>query len=70
MGLRGGPEGALRGHTFHYSRLETPLAPALYANTPDGRPGEAVYRAGRLTASYVHTYFPSHPAALASLLVP
>jgi cobyrinic acid a,c-diamide synthase len=64
------PEGALRGHTFHYSRLDTPLAPALYASTPDGRPGEAVYRAGRLTASYVHAYFPSHPAAVAALFAP
>ncbi|MDD3651930.1 cobyrinate a,c-diamide synthase [Immundisolibacter sp.] len=64
------PQGDLRGHTFHYSRLDTPLTPALYASTPDGRPGEAVYRAGRLTASYVHAYFPSHPAAVAALLAP
>ena len=64
------PEGTLRGHTFHYSRLDTPLAPALHANTPDGCPGEAVYRAGRLVASYVHAYFPSHPAAVAALLAP
>jgi cobyrinic acid a,c-diamide synthase len=64
------PEGALRGHTFHYSRLETPVAPALHATTPDGRPGEAMYRAGRLTASYVHAYFPSNPAAVAALFTP
>ena len=64
------PEGTLRGHTFHYSRLETPLTPALRATTPDGQPSEAVFRAGRLTASYVHTYFPSNPAAVAALLAP
>lgn len=64
------PEGTLRGHTFHYSRLDTPLTPALHASTPDGRPGEAVYRIGRLTASYVHAYFPSNPGALAALLAP
>jgi cobyrinic acid a,c-diamide synthase len=63
-------QGQLRGHTFHYSRLDTPLTPAHYASTPDGRPGEAVYRAGRLTASYVHAYFPSNPAAVAALLAP
>jgi len=27
-----------------------------------------VYRAGRLTASYVHFYFPSNPAAIAAVL--
>ena len=64
------PEGALRGHTFHYSMLETPLAPALHAATPDGHPGEAIFRAGRLTGSYVHAYFPSNPAAVAALLAP
>jgi cobyrinic acid a,c-diamide synthase len=64
------PEGTLRGHTFHHSRLDTPLTPALYASTPDGRPGESVYRAVRLTASYVHAYFPSNPGAVAALLAP
>ena len=64
------PEGVLRGHTFHHSRTDTPLSPMLHATTPEGRPGEAVYRAGRLTASYVHTYFPSDPAAVAALFAP
>ncbi|GAB4350147.1 MAG: cobyrinate a,c-diamide synthase [Immundisolibacter sp.] len=64
------PEGMLRGHTFHYSRLDTPLTAAQHASTPDGRPGEAVYRAGRLVASYVHAYFPSNPAAVAALFAP
>ena len=64
------PEGMLRGHTFHYSRSETPLAPLAQARTPEGRPGEAIYRQGRLTASYVHFYFPSNPTATARLLLP
>lgn len=64
------PEGSLRGHTFHHSLLHTARAPAPRARTPDGRPGEAVYRHGRLTASYVHAYFPSNPAAVAALFTP
>jgi len=64
------PQGELRGHTFHYSRAQTPLEPALRASTADGRPGEALYQVGRLTASYLHAYFPSNPAAVAALLQP
>jgi cobyrinic acid a,c-diamide synthase len=62
------PHGLLRGHTFHYSRMETEMAPML--NTvkhPSGDAGEAVYQAGSLSASYFHAYFPSCPAAVASL---
>lgn len=62
------PGGTLRGHTFHYSRLETGLSPDLKARTPDGREGEALYRVGSLTASYMHGYFPSAPLATARLL--
>jgi len=71
LGLQsaGLPEGLLRGHTFHHSRSETSLAPLLRARTPDGREGEAVYRRGRLTASYVHFYFPSNPEATARLFL-
>ncbi|MEN3275932.1 MAG: cobyrinic acid a,c-diamide synthase [Massilia sp.] len=62
------PAGTLRGHTFHYSRFETPLAPAQHAlRHPSGAQGEAVYRAGSLTASYFHAYFPSNPHAVAAL---
>ena len=61
------PEGRLSGHTFHYSQSETPLTPLARARTADGRDGEAIYRQERLTASYVHFYFPSNPAATASL---
>ena len=64
------PEGRLRGHTFHFSTTDTPLPAIVQAVTPDGRAGEAVYRSGRLTASYVHLYFPSNPAAAAALFAP
>lgn len=57
----------VRGHTFHYSRMDSPLAPAVTAQSPDGRAGEAIYRHGSLTASYVHAYFPSSPQAMARL---
>jgi len=61
-------QGPLRGHTFHYSRLETPLAPLQYTvRNPAGTEGEAVYRVGSLTASYFHAYFASNPQAVASL---
>ena len=63
------PEGELRGHTFHYSRSETDAAPLARAHTPDGREGEAIYRKGRLTASYVHFYFPSNVEAAARLFL-
>ena len=62
------PEGRLRGHTFHYSKSETPLAPLCTSVHPAGKPGEAIYRRQRLTASYMHLYFPSNPQAVARLL--
>jgi cobyrinic acid a,c-diamide synthase len=63
------PGGALRGHGFHYSRLNTPLRPALHAQTQDGGTGEAIFREGGLTASYLHFYFPSNPRAVAPLFL-
>ena len=63
------PEGVLRGHTFHYSKTETDLAPLCLSEHPGGRPGEAVYRQRRLTASYMHLYFPSNPEAVARLFL-
>ncbi|WP_153111095.1 cobyrinate a,c-diamide synthase [Propionivibrio limicola] len=61
------PEGVLRGHAFHYSRTETPREPCCITTRADGRPGEAVYRRKRLTASYMHLYFPSNPDVVAAL---
>ena len=62
--------GILRGHTFHYSRLDTDVAPSAHTvRHPSGVAGEAVYRAGSLTASYFHAYFPSNPAAVAAMFL-
>ena len=65
------PEGELRGHTFHYSQMECPLTPLVWSEpTRAGQRGEPVYRLGRLTASYMHFYFPSNPQAAAALFLP
>lgn len=62
------PEGELRGHTFHYANA-TIAAPALASShNPNGGPSrEAVYRDARMTASFVHFYFPSNPEAATRL---
>jgi cobyrinic acid a,c-diamide synthase len=63
--------GALRGHTFHHSTMETPLAPWAHGERVfNTSPGEAIYREDRLVASYLHTYFPSNPRATAGLFRP
>jgi len=62
------PQGELRGHSYHYSQLATPLAPAWCCTTHRHGKGEAVYRLGATVASYLHTYFPSNPAVIAALL--
>ncbi|WP_312300803.1 cobyrinate a,c-diamide synthase [Stutzerimonas nitrititolerans] len=65
------PEGRLRGHTYHHSALETSLQPLALGECPNyKRTAEAVYRQGRLTASYIHFYLPSDPTAAAELLRP
>lgn len=64
------PQGQLRGHTFHYSKLETGVPPVAHTvKHPSGVQGEAVYRVGSLTASYFHAYFASNPAAAAALFL-
>lgn len=64
------PEGELRGHTFHHSRAEVPLAPIAHTEAArhHGKP-EAIYRVGRTTAGYLHFYFPSNPYAAARLFL-
>jgi cobyrinic acid a,c-diamide synthase len=72
IGLQGSltAQGILRGHTFHYSRLTTALAPESYTvKHPSGVQGEALYRVGSLTASYFHAWFASNPAATAGLFL-
>ncbi len=62
------PAGRLNGHTFHHSLSQTPLSPWCHARRAGTEEvGEAIYRVGRMMASYVHFYFPSHPAATAAL---
>jgi cobyrinic acid a,c-diamide synthase len=64
------PDGQLRGHTFHYSKLETCVPAATHTvKHPSGVQGEALYRVGSLTASYFHAYFASNPAAAAALFL-
>ncbi len=60
------PEGVVRGHTFHHSLTTSPLTPFAMTAGKRGKP-EAVYRDGRLHASYLHLYFPSNPDATARL---
>jgi cobyrinic acid a,c-diamide synthase len=65
------PEGRLRGHTYHHSVLDCAQAPLARGICPNGKPvAEAVFRSGRLTASYIHFYLPSNPGAAARLLAP
>jgi cobyrinic acid a,c-diamide synthase len=65
------PEGRLRGHTFHYSALTSTLEPLTRGECPNyKRTAEAVYRQGRLTASYIHFYLPADPVAAAALFRP
>jgi len=60
--------GTLTGHTFHYSRLATPLEPVGHATHPVTQlRGEAIFRHGSIVASYMHAYWPSNPAFAAAL---
>nr|WP_275588933.1 cobyrinate a,c-diamide synthase [Croceicoccus hydrothermalis] len=60
----------LRGHTFHYARMQTPLTPIATAGNTQGREGEPIFRSGSLTASFVHFYFPSSSHGTARLFDP
>ena len=61
----------IRGHTYHHSILETTTNPVALATNPNGNhTHEAVYQQNRLTASYIHFYFPSNPSLIAELLSP
>lgn len=63
----------LRGHTFHYSLCDTPLAAVARTARPGatqpvgGRGGEALYVHGPVRASYFHAWFASSPQATARL---
>lgn len=65
------PEGELRGHTFHYAQASIDAEPLAHAFNPNRGPcKEAVYRDQRLTASFVHFYFPSNARAALQLFLP
>ncbi|NID17395.1 cobyrinate a,c-diamide synthase [Luteibacter yeojuensis] len=65
------PEGTLRGHSFHYAQANVEAEPIAVAGNPHGGPtAESVYRRGRMTASFVHFYFPSNPGTAARLFLP
>jgi cobyrinic acid a,c-diamide synthase len=65
------PEGRLRGHTFHYAQAAIAATALATATNPNGAPSrEAVYRDRRMTASFVHFYFPSNPDAAMQLFLP
>lgn len=59
----------LRGHSFHWSRFETSLAPASRTDPQcaDGGAGEPVYESGSLRASWFHPWFASSPELAARL---
>jgi cobyrinic acid a,c-diamide synthase len=62
--------GELRGHSFHWSRLETPLEPVARtcpAHPGVAGPGEPLYQRGSIRASWFHPWFASSPAATARL---
>jgi cobyrinic acid a,c-diamide synthase len=62
------PGGVLRSHTFHHSTIETSLVPAAFGEClHNTSAGEAIFRINKLTASYLHCYFASNPAAAAQL---
>ena len=65
------PGGVLRSHTFHHSVVDTPLAPiASGERLYNTSRGEGIFQTKRLTASYLHCYFPSNPTAAAGLFLP
>jgi cobyrinic acid a,c-diamide synthase len=67
LGPGSGP--ALRGHSFHWSRFDTTLVPALTtrpAHDALGK-GEPVYERGSLRASWFHPWFASSPESAARL---
>lgn len=63
------PEGDIRGHAHHRARSEaTPEALSFARRQRHPAPGEAIFRQGSLTASFLHLFFPSNPAAIVQLL--
>lgn len=63
----------LRGHSFHWSRFETPLSAAAYtepARSSSTETGEPIYEHGTLRATWFHPWFASSPTLTARLFQP
>lgn len=62
------PEGEIRAHAHHRSRTDNGAAPIAHGRRQrHPAPGEAIVRCGGLTATYLHLFFASNPAAIAAL---
>jgi cobyrinic acid a,c-diamide synthase len=61
-------KGTIGAHTFHYGRFDTSMSPA-YIGKSKYRTGEAVYIENRITASFLHFYFPSNPILAAQFFL-
>ncbi|KZZ73207.1 hypothetical protein A3766_20480 [Oleiphilus sp. HI0132] len=64
------PEGDVRAHAHHRSRSANTPEPIGYGKRQrHSAPGEAIYREGSLTATYLHLFFPSNAEAIAALFL-
>ena len=62
------PEGEIHGHAHHRSRAIMEVDAMGYGQRQrHPAPGEAIYRDKKLTASYLHLFFPSNPTLIADL---
>jgi len=62
------PEGEIHGHAHHRSRAIMNIEAMGYGQRQrHPAPGEAIYRDKKLTASYLHLFFPSNPRLIADL---
>ena len=65
------PEGEVRAHAHHRSRSDSTPEPVAFGRRQrHPAPGEAIYREGNLTATYLHLFFPSNPQAIARVFGP
>lgn len=62
-------ENTINAHTFHYGEFNTAMSPAWTAKSKYSD-GEAVYYHKRMTASFLHFYFPSNPTLTARFFTP
>ena len=62
------PEGEVRGHAHHRSRSQDTTIPVGFGKRQrHPAPGEAIFREGNLTASYLHLFFASNPTVIGQL---